>query len=288
METLIAENWKDYALIDTGNKKRLERFGTFYCVRPDSSALWKPKAPHHEGWKHPDAEFFGDKHQPWKLVPGVPLDGWDITWNKITTHIRPTPFRHMGIFPEQAYNWGWITKTVEAMRASGTSKPRVLNLFGYTGMASIVAADAGAEVCHVDAAKNTVQWAAENARLNGLEIRWIVDDVIKFMQREVKRGSFYDLIIMDPPVFGRGPKGEIWRLEEQVVHLSELTNQLLRGPKPAVLMNFYATELYPYSLMRTMHQALQKQIPTLSLGALFLKEEASGELLQTGYSLRSS
>jgi 23S rRNA (cytosine1962-C5)-methyltransferase len=284
METLITENWSDYSLIDSGNKKRLESIGGIYVVRPEPTALWEPHTPNHKGWLKPHAEFTGDRHQPWNLQ-GAPAEGWSLTWNGIKVRVKPTPFKHVGIFPEQAAHWEWIEKAVVQLHKTLGRKVRVLNLFGYTGMASLVAAKAGAEVCHVDAAKNTVQWASENAHANNLEIRWIVDDALKFLQREQRRNSRYDLVIMDPPVFGRGPKGEIWRLEEQLMTLLGLVNGVVSGREAKVLMNFYATEIYPYAIAHASHQALTN-IKPLTLAALCLKEEG-GTLLQTGYSLRS-
>jgi 23S rRNA (cytosine1962-C5)-methyltransferase len=287
METLVTENWPDYTLIDTGNRKRLEQFGGYFVVRSEPTALWEPTQPENPHWHQPDALFLGDKHQPWKFAQTLPVENWKITWESLAFKIKPSPFRHMGIFPEQAVQWQWIKQTIEEYRQKHGKAPKVLNLFGYTGAASLVAAQAGAEVVHVDAAKNTVQFASENAQLNHLGVRWIVDDALKFMYREARRGSTYNLIIMDPPVFGRGPKGEIWRLTEQLLSLAEATADLLSDKDAKLLLNFYATELYPEAVARTVASVLEPKIGSLTLASLCLREEISKKVFQTGYSLRS-
>jgi len=285
METLVTKNWQDYSLIDTGDKLRLERFGAFFVVRPDPSALWKATTPSHKGWRDPDARFTGEKGQPWSAKKEFPQAGWEIAWKDVRFLVKPTAFRHMGVFPEQAIHWEWIDQSVRAFIKEQGRAPKVLNLFGYTGIASLVAAKAGAEVCHVDASKGTVQWASENAARNKLSVRWIVDDALKFMHREVRRGSYYDFIFMDPPVFGRGPQGEIWRIEEFLAELARTAGELLENEKGKLLLNFYATDLYPEAVARTVRQSLGKNI-RLDLSTLCLEEE-KGNLLQTGYSLRS-
>jgi len=285
METLVTKNWGDYALIDSGNRLRLERFGRFLVVRPDTSALWKPMQPHHEGWQQPHAYFVGEKGHVWDFQKGIPEAGWEISWNSIRFLVKPTPFRHMGVFPEQAVHWEWLDETVRTFVKEQGRAPKVLNLFGYTGIASLVAAKAGAAVTHVDASKSTVNWAHENAKRNKLEVRWIVDDALKFMHREVRRGTKYDVILMDPPVFGRGPKGEIWRIEAFLAELAQTAGELLETEKGKLLLNFYATDVYPEAVARTVKQSLGNKI-SLDLTSLCLQEE-KGNLLQTGYSLRS-
>lgn len=287
MQNLITPNWEDYELLDTGDRQRLERFGSFLVVRPEPSALWEKSDPTHSGWVKPDAFFTDEKERPWELAFKEMAGGWHITWKGIKFKIRPTAFRHMGIFPEQAIHWEWIQTKVEEFQKKHGRPAKVLNLFGYTGGASLAAAKVGATVCHVDASKNTVHWASENAQLNGIEARWIVDDAMKFMEREARRDQVYDLIIMDPPVFGRGPKGEIWRLEKNLAHLAEAADALLSKEAAGILVNFYATDLYPYAVYRIFQKALAKRFPSLALSTLSLQESSKASLLQTGYSIRS-
>jgi 23S rRNA (cytosine1962-C5)-methyltransferase len=287
MQDLVAHSWQDYELIDSGNGQRLERFGPYTVVRTDSNVLWQPTQPDHPAWSEPDAHFYGkEKGHEWQLASQDLLEGWPLTWGKMTLKVRPTPFRHMGVFPEQVVHWEWLQKTIK-----GAEEPKtVLNLFGYTGASTIVAAQAGAHVTHVDASKGTVFWASENARLSKVatdKVRWIVDDAIKFMKREVRRGAKYDLIIMDPPVFGRGPKGEVWRLDEQFIDLMSLSAQLLT-PKPlGVLINCYATEIYPQSFARLANMFLKKKTGELTVSSLLIEETSGKNQLPTGFSIRS-
>jgi 23S rRNA (cytosine1962-C5)-methyltransferase len=270
-----------YELLDSGNGLRLERFGQHTVVRPDPSVLWDPASPKHPAWINPDAQFTDTENEKWRLRKPQLQDGWEVNLLDFRMLIKPTPFRHVGLFPEQAANWEWLQKVCRG------GKAKVLNLFGYTGAASIAAAKAGALVTHVDSSKGTVYWASENAKRSKVEnIRWIVDDVQKFVAREVRRGAKYDVIILDPPVFGRGAKGEIWRLEEDLPELLMTLNQLLSEKPAGFLLNFYATTLYPESMLRLTEQALKGMIP-VELQSLCLQETESGKLLQSGYSVRS-
>lgn len=283
MTELIAEGWKEYELLDTGDGCRLERFGSHTLVRPDPNVLWQPSDPDNAGWKHPGLRYEGRSHRgSWEGVESL-QEGWWISEGTAKFKIVPTPFGHVGLFPEQKPQWEWLTEKIKQI----PGKARVLNLFAYTGGASIMAALAGAEVCHVDASKASTYKAKENAAASGLPadaIRWIVDDAVKFMQREVRRGSRYDIIIMDPPVFGRGPKGEIWRLEEQLAELAQLAKQLLAETAPGLLINFYATSLYPGSVLRVFENA---DLPVkLEAGILSIVEKSSKRSLPTGYFLR--
>jgi 23S rRNA (cytosine1962-C5)-methyltransferase len=279
METLSLSAWPDYELLDSG-------FGRHTVVRPDPNVLWEPSHPEHPAWKNPDARFVGPNSPSGWDVSAELAGGWEIAWKDLRFKVRPTPFRHMGLFPEQAAHWQWIEDVIKQAVAQG-KKPRCLNLFGYTGGASLAAAKAGATVCHVDASKGSVFWAKENAKLSGLpedSIRWIVDDVRKFIRREARRGQQYDLILMDPPVFGRGPKGEIWRLEDEIQGLAIDTKAILSKDAVGVLVNAYATTLYPYSIMRVFEAALGRQC---LLGSLNIEESLSKKQLPTGYFLRS-
>lgn len=283
MNELIAESWPDYQLIDSGDGLRLEQFSKYYIVRPDPNVIWSKSQPTNPSWENPDLLFNGEDRDRWKGDRDL-LTGWDLSYKDATFLVQPTPFRHLGLFPEQSIQWDWATDLIK----KSPQKPRVLNLFAYTGGASVMAALAGAEVCHVDASKASVFKAKDNALRSGLQedaIRWIVDDVQKFLRREVRRGNTYDIIIMDPPVFGRGPKGEIWRLEEDVKELISLTKTLFSEKPLGFLLNFYATSLYPQSVLRLVEQ---EELPfSVELGALCLQEKSSNKLLQTGFFIRS-
>jgi 23S rRNA (cytosine1962-C5)-methyltransferase len=288
MQNLIIPPTEGYELIDSGNGLRLERFGTRTVVRPDPSVLWAPTTPQHPAWINPDARFMDVDGDRWKLRKGELAEGWDIAFGRMKAHVKLTPFRHVGIFPEQAPNWDWIQERCKRAVRTG-SKIKVLNLFGYTGMASIAAALSGAMVTHVDASKSSVYWASENAKASGLTdaIRWIVEDVQKFVAREIRRGAKYDLIIMDPPVFGRGTKGEIWRLEQDLPGLLNQVSKLVSNEFSGFLLNTYATPLYPESMLRIAEQALGGKAGDLKLFALCLEESESKKLLQSGYAVRS-
>ena len=281
MEEFITTGWDGYELLASGDGERYERWGEHYIVRPDPQVIWAKKAP----FERVDAYYEGKTTQGGWNIRNLPENGWTIPYEKAVFRVRPTPFRHLGLFPEQAVQWKWLEQSI---RAAGRDV-RVLNLFAYTGAASIVCAQAGAFVCHVDAAAGSVQWAKENARLSGLGetgIRWIVDDVRAFMQREVRRGSKYDLILMDPPVFGRGPKGQIWRLEEGIKELASLTRELLSEKPLGVLVNVYATSLYPQVVARVFEEELKEKIDSFTVGSQLLQEK-NGQLLPTGFVIKA-
>lgn len=286
MYDLIAKPWSDYELLDSGDGKRLERFGSFTIVRPDSTCIWKPSTPTNKGWFKPDLRYAGSAGKGEWQGDAELLKGWNISWEGARFAIVPTPFRHLSLFPEQSAHWEWLREKVVSIKASGRT-PRVLNLFAYTGGASVVAAKYGASVCHVDASKASIYKAKDNATLSGLNkdaIRWIAEDAVKFMRREARRGSKYDIIIMDPPVFGRGSQGEIWRLEEGLQELGTLSRDLLSEQADGFLINFYATSLYPDAVRRLMTDILPISV---KLGALHIQESLSGERLETGFFLRS-
>jgi len=236
----VAEDWYDYELIDAGGGERLERWGQVVLRRPDPQIIW-PLTEETELWRKVSARYHrsssGGGH--WEYKTKLP-ERWTIGYRDLKFYIHPTNFKHTGLFPEQAANWSWM---MDKIRSAG--RPiRVLNLFAYTGGATVAAASAGAEVCHVDAAKGMVQWAKENLALSGLSekpVRFITDDVIKFVQREQRRGSKYDGIIMDPPSYGRGTGGQVWKLEESLYPLVELCTTILSDQPLFFLINSYTT-----------------------------------------------
>ncbi len=239
-----ADGWKEYELLDASSGNRLERWGNTILVRPDPQVIWKneKKSPL---WNRADAVYHrssagGGKWQYFRTLP----QKWTIGYEDLTLVVSPTGFKHTGVFPEQAVNWSWYRKVIgEAGRPI-----RVLNLFGYTGGATLACAAAGASVCHVDASKGMVQWGKENAAASGLAdrpIRWIVDDCAKFVAREIRRGSLYDAVIMDPPSYGRGPGGEVWKLEDQIYDLIDLCAGVLTDDPLFFAVNSYTTGLSP-------------------------------------------
>lgn len=239
----IADNWKDYEVIDCTDGEKLERWGDYLLVRPDPQVIWTtPKK--HRGWKKMNGHYHRSTKGggEWEFFD-LP-EQWSISYRKLTFNLKPFSFKHTGLFPEQAANWDWFSKLI---RESGRSI-KVLNLFAYTGGATLAAAAAGASVTHVDASKGMVGWAKENAVSSGLgdaPIRWIVDDCVKFVEREIRRGNRYDAIIMDPPSYGRGPKGEVWKIETSIYPLVELCSQLMSDNPLFFLINSYTTGLQP-------------------------------------------
>jgi 23S rRNA (cytosine1962-C5)-methyltransferase len=286
MQHIIIPPSEGYELIDSGNGHRLERIGQVSCIRPEPNVLWEPFSSSHPAWANPDIKFIDKKDEPWQYRKDQFRGGWEVRFpGGIQLLVKPTPFRHLGVFPEQAANWQWIQDSVKKKPGA-----RGLNLFGYTGGASIAAAKAGAVVTHVDASKGTVYWASENARRSACKeesIRWIVDDAMKFIRREQRRGHTYDLIIMDPPVFGRGTKGEIWRLEEDLGELLEVAAALLTKEPLGFLLNFYATSLYPESIARLVRDTVGDRFSHHDLLALCLQESESKKVLQSGFCVRS-
>ena len=239
----IADNWKDYELIDASNGERLERWGQHILVRPDPQVIWKtPRIS--PVWKRPEGRYSRSHTGGGSWDKGGLPASWDIRYGSLTFHVKPMNFKHTGLFPEQAANWDFA---MDQIRRAG--RPiRVLNLFAYTGGATVACAAAGASVCHVDAAKGMVAWAKENARVSGLQdapIRWIVDDCAKFVEREIRRGKTYDAIIMDPPSYGRGPSGEVWKLEENLYPFVKLCARVLSDKPLFVILNSYTTGLAP-------------------------------------------
>lgn len=239
----IADQWKDYEVIDTSEGEKLERWGDYLLVRPDPQVIWNTEHKH-PGWKKKNGHYHRSSKGggEWEFFH-LPQE-WSIGYRDLTFHLKPFSFKHTGLFPEQAVNWDWFS---EIIRNAGRPL-KILNLFAYTGGATLSAARAGAAVTHVDASKGMVNWAKENAAASGLSnapIRWLVDDCVKFVEREIRRGNRYDGIIMDPPSYGRGPKGEIWKIEESIYPFIELTAQILSPDAEFFLINSYTTGLQP-------------------------------------------
>lgn len=247
----IADNWKDYEVIDTTGGEKCERWGDYILVRPDPQVIWNT-GHHHPAWKKKNGHYHrsskgGGEWQFFQLP-----EEWEIRYHlphntpirDLTFHLKPFSFKHTGLFPEQAVNWDWFSGKI----ASANRPIKVLNLFAYTGGATIAAAAAGATVTHVDASKGMVAWAKENAASSNIpttSVRWLVDDCVKFVEREIRRGNHYDGIIMDPPSYGRGPKGEIWKIEDSVFSFIQLCQQLLSEEPLFFLINSYTTGLQP-------------------------------------------
>ena len=240
----VADGWKDYELLDCSDGERLERWGDIILIRPDPQVIWKtPKK--HPMWKNANARYLrsstGGGH--WEVLRKTP-DSWRIKYKELSLNVKTMGFKHTGIFPEQAVNWDY---TAELIKKAGRPV-RVLNFFSYTGGATVACLKAGAQVVHVDASKGMVAWAKENAAASSVAdrpVRWIVDDCIKFVQREIRRGNKYDIIIMDPPSYGRGPGGEVWKLEDEVYSFVELCTKVLSDDPLMVLINSYTTGLSP-------------------------------------------
>lgn len=239
---LTTSGWGDYELLDSGDGMKLERYGDVIVSRPETQAIWKPMKP--GLWKSANATFeWKEGKGGWKKQGDVP-ESWQLSWNEAKFSVRLTSFKHTGIFPEQAANWEWLEKSIRHVRGSASESPKVLNLFGYTGIASVVAAQAGAQVTHIDASKQSLDWAHGNARLSGVEegkIKYLFEDAASFAKREARRGNTYDGIILDPPAFGRGAKGEVWKIEEHLLDLVETTRSLLSDRSCSFyLLNGYA------------------------------------------------
>lgn len=238
----VANNWKDYEILDMANGEKLERWNNIYLVRPDPQIIWNDKQ-YPEKWKQANARYnrssTGGGH--WDYKKRLP-DSWQIKYKNLTFNIKPMGFKHTGIFPEQAVNWDWMMDKIQSEIKTTNREVKVLNLFAYTGGATVACLYAGASVCHVDSSKGMVAWAKENvvsSRLQERPVRYIVDDVVKFVQREIRRGNKYDAIIMDPPSYGRGTNGEVWKFEENLPMLIEICMQVLSDNPLFFLINSY-------------------------------------------------
>ena len=280
-----SENWKDYELLDATDGERLERWGKYILVRPDPQIIWRGEAKH-PLWKKADAIYRRSSSGGGGWKQNRLPEQWNVTYGDLKFLIKPMGFKHTGLFPEQAANWDWFSEKIKK-----AGRPiKVLNLFAYTGGATIAAAKAGASVVHVDAAKNMVAQAKENARLSGLAeapIRYIVDDCKKFVEREIKRGNFYDAVIMDPPSYGRGPSGEVWKIEDCVDELVTLTAKLLSKEPLFFLINSYTTGLSPLSMSYILDLRVRARFGgTTTASEIGLPVTQTGSVLPAGASAR--
>ncbi len=276
-------SFEDYEIIDASGGEKLERWGDHILIRPDPQIIWNTLREN-PLWGRAEGRYIRSSKGggQWEFHTRME-ESWTIGWGELRFRIRPTGFKHTGLFPEQAVNWTWMGERIRAARASGRTV-RVLNLFAYTGGATLACAAAGAEVCHVDASRGMVAWARENAALSGLEdrpVRWIVDDCEKFVARELKRGKRYDGIIMDPPSYGRGPGGEVWKLEEQIYDMVSLCARALSEAPLFFLLNSYTTGLSPAVMEYLLGAALRRK-GALSSSEIGLPVKESGMVLPCG------
>ena len=277
----IASEWKDYEVIDTGDGEKLERWRDIILVRPDPQAIWPKQRP--GLWTKADAHYHRSTKGggEWEFFKKLP-ERWSVKYGELEFYVRPTGFKHTGLFPEQAVNWDLFGSLIR-----GAGRPvSVLNLFAYTGGATLACLNAGASVCHVDASKGMVQWARENAALSHLEgrdVRWIVDDCEKFVAREIRRGRRYDAVIMDPPSYGRGPGGEVWQLEEKIYDLLSLCTGVLSDDPLFFALNSYTTGLSPSVMAYLLGVTVgQKYKGTVSADEIGLPVQRSGLVLPCG------
>ncbi|MEK7672695.1 MAG: class I SAM-dependent methyltransferase [Patescibacteria group bacterium] len=280
----IANNWKDFELLDSGDGEKLEKWGDFLLRRPDPQAIW-PKTLGEREWEKADAFYRRSSSGggAWEFKRELP-ERWVVKYKNLSFYVRTMGFKHTGIFPEQSVNWDWMMEKIS--KVAGKQPVNVLNLFSYTGAATVACAAAGAEVCHVDAAKNMVHLASENLKLNKLDakpVRWIIDDAVKFVRREITRGKKYDGIIMDPPSFGRGPKGEIWKFEEKIFDLIKTCTDVLSDKPLFFLINSYTTGFPPMALENILKSTVAKKFGgKVSADHLGLKATKSDLILPCG------
>ncbi len=285
-----SENWKDYELLHASDGERLERWGKYILIRPDPQIIWK-NAARHPAWKNADGIYRRSNNGGGGWVKQKTPESWNISYKNLGFALKPMGFKHTGLFPEQAANWDWFSDIIKRAKTKEPGRQiKVLNLFAYTGGATMAAAEAGAQVVHVDASKGMVAMAKENAALSGLEnapIRYIVDDCKKFVEREIRRGNKYDGIIMDPPSYGRGPSGEVWKLEDSIDEFITLAAQLLSDDPLFFLVNSYTTGLSPL----TMSYILELKVRSvyggkIESGELGLRVTQTGAYLPCGASSR--
>ena len=288
----IADNWKDYEVLDTADGEKLERWGDYLLVRPDPQVIWDSDKKN-IGWKKMNGHYHRSKAGggEWEFH-NLPEE-WQIGYKTLKFNLKPFSFKHTGLFPEQATNWDWFSELIASEIASGKRREgeiKVLNLFAYTGGATLSAMAAGAMVTHVDASKGMVGWAKENAASSGLSdkpVRWLVDDCVKFVEREIRRGNKYDAIIMDPPSYGRGPKGEIWKIEDSIYPFVKLTMDILSDDPLFFLINSYTTGLQPAVLSYMMNSTIAKKYGgQVTAGEIGLPVTDTGLVLPCGASGR--
>jgi 23S rRNA (cytosine1962-C5)-methyltransferase len=279
LETLIGEPWADYGLIDSGNGKKLERYGRFRFIRPEPQAMWAPASidwqAHGEFVPGSDEDGGGR----WEFSEPVPREGWTLKWNEMSYTAQTTPFRHLGFFPDMAPVWSWMRE-----RVAGLDSPECMNLFGYTGVGTLAMATKGVRMVHVDASKKSVEAAKANAKLSGMAdapIRWMTDDAAKFVAREVRRGRRYDGILLDPPKYGRGPEGEVWRLEEDLPKLIADCRKLLDENSRFLFLTVYAVRMSALAIGELLNQVFADLPGKIEVGELGVREEARGLVLPT-------
>ncbi len=284
LSTLVAEPWEDYGLVDSGNGRKLERYGRYRFVRPEPQAMWAPATADWEA----DGEFVPGSEEEgggrWRFDRPVPRDGWELAWREVRFRAQCTPFRHLAFFPDMAPHWPWMRERL----GEGTE---ALNLFGYTGVGTLAMASAGAKLVHVDASKKSVEAGKENARLSAMAerpIRWLVEDASRFAAREVRRGRRYDGIVLDPPKYGRGPNGEVWKLEEGLPGLIADCRKLLDRDSRFLVLTVYAVRMSALSIGELLTQALGDLGGRIECGEMAVREEARGLLLPTAIFARWS
>ena len=280
----IADGWKDYEVLDTGDGEKLERWGSVILSRPDPQAIWPKQSP--SEWARANAVYHRSNRGggEWEFFKKLP-ERWEIGYRDLKFYVHPTNFKHTGLFPEQAVNWDWMAGLIRR-----ANRPiRVLNLFGYTGGATLACASAGAKVMHVDAAKGMVQWAGENRKLAGIDetsVRWIVDDAMKFVEREARRGNTYEGILMDPPSYGRGPGGEVWKLENELYPLVSACEKVLAKNALFMLINSYTTGLQPAVLNNMLTMTVARTRPGKVVADEIVLPVTAGGVLPCGASGR--
>ncbi|KTF70754.1 class I SAM-dependent methyltransferase [Sphingomonas sp. HT-1] len=284
--TLTGEPWGDYGLIDSGHGRKLERYGAYRFIRPEPQAMWAPAAADWDA----HAEFVPGSDEDgggrWEYLKPTPREGWPLAWREVRFTAQTTPFRHLGFFPDMAPVWDWMRGRIE-----GLAEPECMNLFGYTGVGSLALAAAGAKVTHVDASKKSVMEGKANAQLSGMAdkpIRWMIDDAMKFTAREVRRGRRYDGIILDPPKWGRGPNGEVWKLEEGLPSLIDDVAKLLDADSRFLFLTVYAVRMSALAIGELVGQAMAGKGGTVEAGELTVREEARGLELPTAIFARWS
>ena len=284
--TLTGAPWGDYGLIDSGHGRKLERYGAYRFIRPEPQAMWAPASADWDA----HAEFVPGSDEDgggrWEYLKPVPREGWPLAWREVRFTAQTTPFRHLGFFPDMAPVWDWMRGRIDGM-----AEPECMNLFGYTGVGSLALAAAGAKVTHVDASKKSVMEGKANAQLSGMAdkpIRWMIDDAMKFTAREVRRGRRYDGIILDPPKWGRGPNGEVWKLEEGLPSLIDDVAKLLDAESRFLFLTVYAVRMSALAIGELVRQAMADKGGTVEAGELTVREEARGLELPTAIFARWS
>ena len=278
----LADKWQDYEILDMANGEKLERWGNIYLIRPDPQIIWKEKT-FPEKWKMANARYNRSNTGggAWDYKNKLP-NSWTVTYKNLTFNIKPMGFKHTGLFPEQAVNWDWM---IDKIKNSGRKEVKVLNLFAYTGGATVACLSTGASVCHVDSSKGMTEWAKENAASSGLRdkpVRFIIDDVIKFVQREIRRGNKYDAIIMDPPSYGRGKNGEVWQFESNISDLVELCAEVLVDKPLFFLINSYTTGISSKVLENILYLKIKNKNGKITSGEIGIPMTDSSLVLPCG------